>query len=161
MPLAQRPVQAVPPVTPLAAPMPIAAKPTVANIGPPKPVPQAEVTPPPVNTVPPPDTKDVFAELESRIDSNPPPMNLGAKRTKSLAERIADLKEQNFNHATTRFPLTGKHAKADCESCHVKTLENNPRECVACHKKDDVHRGRRTECGQCHTTVSFSGPKKR
>ena len=28
--------------------------------------------------------------------------------------------------------------------------------CIACHKGDDIHRGRRPACAQCHTTNRFS-----
>lgn len=65
-------------------------------------------------------------------------------------------KSVNFNHTTmTRFALTGKHAKARCETCHTKP----PRElklsaeCGSCHVKDDIHAGKLGgECKNCHDT---------
>ena len=85
-------------------------------------------------------------------------MGLGAGRmgetasVLSLAERLAKLKSERFDHNTTHFPLTGKHTKVDCAGCHKTTIEKTPSTCVACHKQDDPHRGRRTDCAKCHTT---------
>jgi formate-dependent nitrite reductase cytochrome c552 subunit len=85
-------------------------------------------------------------------------MGLGASRKSdaasvmSLTERLAKLKSERFDHNTTNFPLTGKHTKVDCAGCHKTTIENNPSTCVACHKKDEPHNGRRPDCAKCHTT---------
>ncbi len=62
-----------------------------------------------------------------------------------------------FSHVTTGYPLTGKHNEALCSACHLDArtsddLKNTPRECSACHLKDDVHEGRfGQDCGLCHT----------
>ena len=85
-------------------------------------------------------------------------MGLGASRKSdaasvlSLAERLAKFKSERFDHNTTNFPLTGKHTKVDCAGCHKTTIEKTPSTCVACHKQDDPHRGRRNDCAKCHTT---------
>lgn len=103
--------------------------------------------------------ESVLSELKQRFEQPPsePPMALGgSRRVLSLAERISELKAQKFDHATTRFPLTGKHRKNDCVDCHKTTLENTPRDCVACHKNDDIHNDRRNDCAQCHTTNRWS-----
>ncbi len=74
-----------------------------------------------------------------------------------------------FDHKTTRFPLTGAHATARCETCHVRsrarTAGTRPApasvefrglrsECAACHQ--DPHR---TElgatCETCHGATTF------
>jgi hypothetical protein len=57
-----------------------------------------------------------------------------------------------FDHGLTRFPLLGKHAKVPCEDCHKGTTFKDARTtCIACHKKDDVHKRRLgTFCEQCH-----------
>jgi hypothetical protein len=63
-------------------------------------------------------------------------------------------KEIHFDHAKTDFPLTGKHETVKCDRCHTEGLQvkETPKECVACHKKDDDHRGKLgTQCAQCHT----------
>lgn len=72
----------------------------------------------------------------------------------------------DFNHATTAFPLTGKHARVKCEQCHKATEEmfdtKPPRpkakflfpelasaSCVACHA--DYHGGQLgKQCASCH-----------
>ncbi|MGE0314998.1 MAG: cytochrome c3 family protein [Lautropia sp.] len=57
-----------------------------------------------------------------------------------------------FDHARTRFPLLGSHARARCESCHATAdFKQAPRECVGCHRKDDKHLGNvGAACGDCH-----------
>jgi len=62
--------------------------------------------------------------------------------------------DARFDHATTRFPLEGAHAKVDCALCHPHDrFEDTPRECVSCHRIDDTHRGQLgAECGKCHDT---------
>ena len=61
-------------------------------------------------------------------------------------------KVERFDHAHTRFPLSGRHARIECQACH-KTLayRDAPRECYGCHRADDKHRlalGR--SCQTCH-----------
>lgn len=93
-------------------------------------------------------------------------MALGAK-PRTLEEQIAALKlkqkNKQFAHSQseTGFALTGKHVKVECASCHAKPLSDpiaasaEPRACINCHKKDDVHRGRRQNCASCHTTKNW------
>jgi len=41
---------------------------------------------------------------------------------------------EKFDHARTRFPLTGAHARTSCESCHVSgQMAGTPMTCAACH----------------------------
>jgi hypothetical protein len=126
-------------------------------------VPKAEA--PPTAAPAPAGIEAVYAALRQSAEplpQPPPPMGLGAprkgdgSRVLSLTELLAKLKSERFDHNTTRFPLTGKHAKVECASCHTATIENNPRECIACHKKDEPHKGRRPDCAQCHTTNRFT-----
>ncbi len=73
---------------------------------------------------------------------------------------------RNFDHATTKFPLKGRHAGVRCEQCHLpvrgadgKLVQNfvvrNFQKCTDCH--GDAHRGefaQRKEkgaCESCHT----------
>ncbi len=74
-----------------------------------------------------------------------------------------------FDHAQTRFPLTGKHARTACASCHLPS--DNPRErpvryrplettCSGCHA--DPHDGQfaarggtSADCARCHGTESW------
>lgn len=95
-------------------------------------------------------------------------MSLGSTRKRTLTEQIGELKARmktrQFAHADdeTGFALTGQHVKQDCLACHtapfpepIKASEQ-PRACVNCHKKDDVHRGRRQNCASCHTTKNWT-----
>lgn len=74
--------------------------------------------------------------------------------------------KSSFDHNTTRFPLSGKHQKVDCASCHQLDVNTRPetvfqdfknkdiQNCITCH--DDIHETRLgTDCRQCHTTESF------
>jgi hypothetical protein len=66
-------------------------------------------------------------------------------------------KEATFDHARTRFALTGKHADVQCRSCHRNTsFKETPQQCVACHRRDDKHKARYGEkCETCHTTKAW------
>ena len=77
----------------------------------------------------------------------------GEKCETCHAER--DWKTITFDHTLhTRYPLFGRHIGVKCESCHKGHLykDKTPIDCYACHKKDDVHKGRYSEkCVTCHT----------
>ena len=62
-----------------------------------------------------------------------------------------------FNHNSSTFVLTGAHASAACNSCHINGIyKGTPTTCYACHKKDDSHGGRfGTNCGNCHSTSAW------
>jgi hypothetical protein len=68
-------------------------------------------------------------------------------------------KETTFNHDTqTKYPLRGKHKQIKCESCHTGDLYRDKLQssCVACHKKDDKHKGTLgTSCADCHNEASW------
>lgn len=64
-----------------------------------------------------------------------------------------------FDHTLdTHFPLTGKHKTAKCDECHKnKTWKPVAMDCLACHKKDDKHKGKLGAlCEECHTTATWS-----
>jgi hypothetical protein len=68
-----------------------------------------------------------------------------------------------FNHATSKYPLTGAHEKVPCGKCHPTVADAKPfvkytglsfTKCTACHA--DPHRGSFTEpCQSCHNTTSW------
>lgn len=60
-----------------------------------------------------------------------------------------------FNHERTGFPLTGKHARTSCKSCHVVDFQVPlTRGCVGCHR--DVHAGELgARCESCHDTADW------
>lgn len=68
-----------------------------------------------------------------------------------------DWKESRFDHGKTRFALTGRHRSVKCDDCHQgQKYKNTPMACIACHKKDDVHKGQQGEkCEQCHSAQDW------
>ncbi|MEO8329044.1 MAG: cytochrome c3 family protein, partial [Candidatus Nanopelagicales bacterium] len=83
--------------------------------------------------------------------------SLGAKCADCHSE--ASWKGGRFDHATTRFPLTGKHGNVKCVECHKDgQYKETPKACVACHRKADKHRGNFGEkCETCHLTSDWKG----
>lgn len=74
--------------------------------------------------------------------------------------RIAPLDPGAFDHSRTDFALHGAHAegRVACRSCHVagKKYREAPAQCIACHAKDDAHKGRLGRaCGDCHGEASW------
>ncbi len=69
----------------------------------------------------------------------------------------SDWDNVSFDHNSFAFKLEGKHARVECEKCHVNnTFQGTPTDCYACHQKDDNHNGQfGTECGACHTPASW------
>lgn len=61
-------------------------------------------------------------------------------------------KDTRFDHSKTRFALKGKHADVPCRDCHKDpSFKGSRMECIACHRKDDKHKGRYTaKCERCH-----------
>ncbi|MCB9684246.1 MAG: hypothetical protein H6738_00155 [Alphaproteobacteria bacterium] len=59
------------------------------------------------------------------------------------------------DHASTAFPLEGKHATASCTLCHPNAkLVGQPTTCSGCHL--DRHRGKLgDQCSECHSTSGF------
>lgn len=68
-------------------------------------------------------------------------------------------KQISFDHARlTGFPLLGAHRDALCAACHQQParLVKAPVACVACHARDDRHKGGNgPDCGRCHDQASW------
>jgi len=66
-------------------------------------------------------------------------------------------KKVTFDHDHTGFPLQGRHAVAECSSCHTSGADFRapvPTSCAACHR--DVHAGEfGTRCASCHDAQSW------
>jgi hypothetical protein len=72
----------------------------------------------------------------------------------------------NFDHSTTRFPLTGSHRREPCESCHLEGLfQGTPDRCELCHdgsglraetSKPANHVTSSNRCDDCHDTVLWN-----
>ena len=77
---------------------------------------------------------------------------------RGLNGRIFELDERRFDHVLTDFALRGKHQKAACSKCHERGKKHRlaPQDCVACHKKDDVHKGSLgPACKDCHAETGW------
>ncbi len=67
-----------------------------------------------------------------------------------------------FDHNTTRFALTHKHAEVPCSACHAGgTVQKDiSTSCHSCHASDDVHHGRNgTQCESCHQNQAWAQVK--
>ncbi|WP_284619043.1 cytochrome c3 family protein [Aquabacterium humicola] len=65
-----------------------------------------------------------------------------------------------FDHQRTRFALRGAHAapRIACRDCHAdaKHYRDTPRDCIACHRRDDSHAGQLGErCEACHADTRW------
>jgi hypothetical protein len=77
--------------------------------------------------------------------------------------RITVLDRQKFDHDQTDYPLKGGHrlVAAKCDSCHRPgaKFREAPHQCLACHKKDDVHKGKLgAKCEECHSVEKWKLP---
>jgi hypothetical protein len=63
----------------------------------------------------------------------------------------------SFDHAKSKFPLTGAHATLQCTQCHLNNVFTAlDIACYSCHAKDDTHNGQfGTQCDTCHTTTAW------
>ena len=75
----------------------------------------------------------------------------------------------SFDHATTNWPLTGRHLNVDCRECHFNENSDNKAinsqkftnldtNCVSCHENvhDDTFAiDGVTDCNRCHVTTSW------
>jgi len=68
-----------------------------------------------------------------------------------------------FDHSTSSFPLLGKHQKTECKECHKSSLfKEAPKDCFACHKKDDKHQATLGQaCADCHGEQDWKSTKGR
>ncbi len=75
-------------------------------------------------------------------------------------------KAAGFDHAKTRYPLTGEHRDVTCDKCHASVKERGSDaswvryrglsfgQCTSCH--EDPHRGGMgPACTSCHTTAGW------
>lgn len=82
-----------------------------------------------------------------------------------LCHNPVDWKRWEFDHATqTRFVLDGAHEDLACDACHTRPLalqRLDYRQCIACHRADDVHAGEfGNDCSRCHNTSTFKGARR-
>ena len=72
------------------------------------------------------------------------------------------VKNSDFDHFSTGFPLIGEHLKVDCESCHIRgVFKGTPKFCAGCHNgrsalgKPAKHIVTTEACDDCHTTFGW------
>jgi hypothetical protein len=79
----------------------------------------------------------------------------------TIGWKAASIDRQNFDHAKTRFPLTGEHRHVQCQSCHTAGSDGQPQyagirfsACSDCHR--DPHKGAfKQGCESCHSTSTW------
>ena len=82
--------------------------------------------------------------------------NLGPKCQDCHSE--VKWKDTHFDHARTKYPLTGKHTATKCAGCHANEMyKDTPLTCLGCHRKDDKqHQGRLGgKCETCHVASGW------
>ena len=73
----------------------------------------------------------------------------------------------SFDHGSTKFPLTGAHRTAACQSCHVAPAGGGApvfaglkfSSCESCHKSPHPAQMTANGCTSCHTTTTWSTKK--
>lgn len=101
--------------------------------------------------------KDVGADLRDHRGfhgrQKPQPCRSCHTEHKGRDARIVQLDTRQFDHRQTDYLLAGKHAAVECKACHVagRKWREAPGDCLACHKKHDVHKGALgAKCADCH-----------
>jgi hypothetical protein len=82
--------------------------------------------------------------------------------------QLAPVDTKKFDHRVTDFQLLDKHTTTECAKCHLpgKRWREAPGTCVACHTRDDVHKGGLgRKCEDCHSardwkTTTFDHDKQ-
>ena len=83
---------------------------------------------------PPPASSCHLAEL-TRGRRTPNHATAGFPQQCELCHTPAGWVPASFNHASTRFPLTGAHTSVACASCHIGgKYAGTPTDCYSCHK---------------------------
>jgi len=76
-----------------------------------------------------------------------------------------DWKTIKFDHdRDTKYPLLGKHRSTKCYDCHTGDLYRDKLQtsCLACHRKDDKHKGKEGErCEECHVEQDWKTTKSK
>jgi hypothetical protein len=97
--------------------------------------------------------------------TNPPHVAGGFSRECQVCHATTGWSPASFNHATTQFPLTGRHATVACADCHRNGVYSGlSTACNSCHAADfqattnppHVSGNLSRECQSCHTTSVWS-----
>jgi hypothetical protein len=78
---------------------------------------------------------------------------------RGTSQGLVLLDRAHFHHdRQTAYRLTGAHVRTPCAACHkgMVRFRETPQACVACHVRQDVHRGGLgPSCQSCHTTARW------
>ena len=100
--------------------------------------------------------------------TNPNHVTAGFSQDCSTCHSTTNWQNAKFDHATTKFPLTGAHAKVQCTQCHVGNNFNSvSTQCSSCHLTDfqkttnpnHAAAGFPQDCSTCHNTTAWTGAK--
>ncbi|MDF1641028.1 cytochrome c3 family protein, partial [Thalassolituus oleivorans] len=73
--------------------------------------------------------------------------------------------DNEFDHATTGFDLTGMHRSVSCETCHQSgVFKGTSKQCMGCHLQGRIasssipsnHIATNNDCESCHTVTQWS-----
>ncbi len=97
---------------------------------------------------------DGHQPLHGRLANNTQCRNC---HTEHKGEHAALTDLGTFDHNCAAFALTGKHASADCKSCHTSgTYKGTAATCAGCHAEPKVHMGQfGADCAKCHATNTW------
>jgi hypothetical protein len=102
-----------------------------------------------------------MACVECHETPHPKATEFGEKCERCHTERLwSELVYAKREHR--KFPLDGGHAAPKCTDCHgPKAVRAPVTECVACHARDDVHKGQfGRKCESCHQISAWKQLKK-
>jgi hypothetical protein len=100
--------------------------------------------------------------------TNPNHAAAGFSKDCTVCHTTTQWKGAKFDHAKTKFPLTGAHTNTQCVSCHINgKYAGTTANCDGCHLADfnkttnpnHVTAGFPKDCTVCHTTAQWKGAK--
>ncbi|MBE0656467.1 MAG: hypothetical protein IH602_02190, partial [Bryobacteraceae bacterium] len=100
--------------------------------------------------------------------TDPNHVTAGFSKDCTVCHTTVQWKGAKFDHAKTRFPLTGAHSSSLCTSCHVGgQYAGTPATCEGCHltnyntttNPNHVTAGFPKDCTVCHTTTQWKGAR--
>lgn len=95
--------------------------------------------------------------IECHRAADPHKGNLGTK-CEGCHNETAWRQTTAFDHAKTKFPLTGAHKDVVCTSCHAgEHYKGLGVTCISCHSAQDKHAGRYGQkCETCHAPKKWA-----
>ncbi|HMN60323.1 MAG TPA: hypothetical protein PJ988_08165, partial [Anaerolinea sp.] len=102
----------------------------------------------------------VEGSFAAHIITKPSAAVSGAPSASMVDPRAVSFPAGGVAAAHKFFPLTGKHAEAQCVDCHTKGVyKGTPTDCTSCHTKDKPENHFKGECSDCHSTDAWKPAK--